>query len=613
MGVQKRIDPTDGAAYTYAEIVQFYKSKYTKTAVQEYWGKMRPQTHKVWAAAGSERERNNKPKTRKANAPSLSQDIVGRLAKIFLSEERVKELCAIDELADDVLAWGVSHGVVMYRKPACKSQANAVPITLLPSPFDANLYQEVKQMGPDFHRVMDRVSLDLPWLKEALEKTGKLDVICGRLLAICDRVYGTHGSGKKDHAKDIRVHVMRNDFMLDTRIGAEGFAATQIELNMIAASFSTHGQDLTEIHRYVLKKYLQRLDPELTPEALQPVLAQLLPSSPNSSGIARALAQAHNAYVQRWRPTQKQRVVLFVAGEEEKNELDHRKLEVALFKVHGILTIRRSLAALGAQLDTLLVEVEPAAGQKGSDAPDAPAPKAFIVDGYEVTVAYFREGYWPGHFDPLEKCWAAREALEIAEAAKCPSAPAQLAGMKKVQQLLCKPSELERFADKAVGERLSRTFAQQCDPSEDSEDARAITKSAEDNPAVWVMKPQVEGSGDLIFDKDITNMIKSKSREELAEYILMKRIVPAVSASGVFIVEDDSRAKVVVRRSVAELGIFGTFVAVGSRVLRNETFGHLLRSKGKDTTQGGVFVGNAVVDAPLLLPPELFWPSTSSS
>lgn len=47
---------------------------------------------------------------------------------------------------------------------------------------------------------------------------------------------------------------------------------------------------------------------------------------------------------------------------------------------------------------------------------------------YEVTVCYFRAGYWPEH---LKDSWHTRELLELSAAVKCPSAPAQLAGMKK--------------------------------------------------------------------------------------------------------------------------------------------------------------------------------------
>lgn len=602
---EKRIDPADGVAYSLDEIRIFYKGTYKKSAISAYWNEEMKPVKQVRAksAVKAKAKAKTKVKAKKQESVKITQDALEagarQIASVLLSEDRIKELVAIDELLDDVLAMCVAHGIVMYKEPALKFQASAVPVTLLPAPFVGDLYRDVRRMTPDFHKLMDSIALDVEWLKEVLDKTGKMDAICGGLIRICEDVYGP---GKKDYAQDIRLHITRNDFMLDTRVGQQGFAARQIELNMIAASFSTHCEDLTEVQRHVLTKYLPRLEPELTPAVLTAVLQKALPRCSSASGIARALAGAHSAYSRRWKSIGKPRVVLFVSADAEKNELDHRKLEVQLFKSHGVLAIRRSFQTLSTQLDSLLQDLEP-----GKSA------KALIVDGHEVTVVYFRAGYWPDHFDPEDACWAVRKSMEVAEAVKCPSAPAQLAGMKKVQQMLCTPSVLQRFASSTeVSERLQRTFARQSDPSEASEEAVEIVKAAEAEPSAWVMKPQVEGSGELIFGDEITKTLQSKRKEELAEFILMERIFPAVTSSPICRIEGDQRPEVLVRRSVAELGIFGVFLADGKKVLRNEAVGHLLRSKGSDTNQGGVFVGNAVVDVPFLVPTEMFWPAVSS-
>jgi len=197
--------------------------------------------------------------------------------------------------------------------------------------------------------------------------------------------------------------------------------------------------------------------------------------------------------------------------------------------------------------------------------------------------------------------------MEMSEAVKCPSVPAQLAGMKKIQQLLCDPRQLHLFLEPVQAEMLSRTFARIVDPSGGSDEAQECVRAAMHNPSEWVLKPQIEGSGNLIFEGDIPKVLKSRTVEELAEYILMRRVRPPVLTSAVYLLEDDKRAKVVIRASVGELGVFGAFVAEGMQVLRNEAVGHLLRSKAQHTAQGGVFVGNAAVDSPILLPPDVFW------
>mmetsp|Transcript_92010 Transcript_92010/g.256329 ORF Transcript_92010/g.256329 Transcript_92010/m.256329 type:complete len:563 (+) Transcript_92010:63-1751(+) len=555
---------------------------------------------------------SKRPRLAQPSDANISDAVLRRIAELLLSKASVEKLASIEELADDALAWAAAHGVVMYKVPAVKAQAATVPCTLLPTPFAADLYAQAMDMSPTFHALMDRVTLDIPWIQNTLAVTGRMDVICGRLLEICSRIYGAAG---KVPSEDIRLHIMRNDFMLDTQSQGKGFPMKQIELNMIAASFSTHSEDLTEIHRYILTKYLRRLDPALELGTVGPVLAQALPASPNAAGIAAAMAEAHRAYEGRWQATGRPRVVLFVAEASENNEMDHRKLEAALWG-HGVVSLRRSLSQLAAHGEALLMRLEAgtpggtgnALSDGGHARPGRLEPKALVVDGHEVSVAYFRSGYWPAHFTS-EACWKARELIEASEAVKCPSAPAQLAGMKKVQQMLCEPEHLRRFLAPEEAERVRRSFAGMSDPSATSEEARRCVEAAKARPDAWVLKPQVEGSGELIFDADIPRVLNSRSAEELAEFILMERVRPPVTPSAVYLTEEGKRAKVVVRESVTEFGIFGAFVANGPEVLQNKAFGHLLRSKAQQTNQGGVFVGNAVVDAPLLVPPEIFWPA----
>ncbi|CAE8622933.1 unnamed protein product [Polarella glacialis] len=169
-------------------------------------------------------------KRRKTGNAETEEVAVRLISQFLLAEERVKELTSKRELVDDVLAGAVARGVVMYPNPEAKSQAALVPITLLPTPFAADCYLQAVELGPTFHELMDKVACDLPWMRQVLHETGKMDAICGRLLGICERVYG---SGGKDHCRDVRLNIMRNDFMLDTRSGLGGHPMKQIEINMM--------------------------------------------------------------------------------------------------------------------------------------------------------------------------------------------------------------------------------------------------------------------------------------------------------------------------------------------------------------------------------------------
>ena len=65
-------------------------------------------------------------------------------------------------------------------------------------------------------------------------------------------------------------------------------------------------------------------------------------------------------------------------------------------------------------------------------------------DTQEISVVYLRAGYGPGDYTD-ETMWEARKMLELSKAIKCPTIITQLAGCKKVQQVLAMPGVLERY------------------------------------------------------------------------------------------------------------------------------------------------------------------------
>ena len=62
----------------------------------------------------------------------------------------------------------------------------------------------------------------------------------------------------------------------------------------------------------------------------------------------------------------------------------------------------------------------------------------------EISVVYLRAGYGPGDYTSDTE-WEARRMVEMSKAIKCPTVITQLAGCKKVQQVLAMPGVLERY------------------------------------------------------------------------------------------------------------------------------------------------------------------------
>ena len=157
-----------------------------------------------------------------------------------------------------------------------------------------------------------------------------------------------------------------------------------------------------------------------------PISRDNLPDNPAAENLAHGLAMAHTAYAS------SHAVVLFLVQEPERNVFDQRCIEYRLIEQYGIRTCRMTLKeiATSGKLDherRLIV----------------PIPSTERAT-QEVSVVYLRAGYGPRDY-PTRVEWQARRLLELSRAIKCPTIITQLAGCKKVQQVLAMPKVLERY------------------------------------------------------------------------------------------------------------------------------------------------------------------------
>lgn len=91
-------------------------------------------------------------------------------------------------------------------------------------------------------------------------------------------------------------------------------------------------------HRYLLEKVLQR-------PACQPLSpnAYILPYNSVTDGLARGLALAHIEYCRQREMGRDEALVLMVTQAGERNMMDQKMLEVALWERHGVRVRRASL------------------------------------------------------------------------------------------------------------------------------------------------------------------------------------------------------------------------------------------------------------------------------
>jgi len=323
----------------------------------------------------------------------------------------------------------------------------------------------------------------------------------------------------------------------------------------------------------------------LTPSPVDP--AQI-PTNNALHQLARGLAQAHGAY---GLPSA---CILFVTQPGERNVFDQRHLEYELINSFSIKSIRSTLQQLQS------------ASHMNASSGSLHVIMPGSVEPCEISVIYFRAGYTPLDYQSASD-YDTRFLLEGSRAIKCPSIPLQLAGSKKIQELLTHDDILERLLMKAAtmsGERFSDDdVASVRDTwmpmwSLDKEGGFGVDL-ARNNHQKLVLKPQREGGGHNIYHDQIPHFLDALPPSEYEAWIAME-LINTPPMSNILIKTGDTIGRL--SSTVSELGVYGwsLFDSVSNGVESNVS-GWLLRTKGRESNEGGVAAGFAVLDSPLLL------------
>ncbi|KAL7268784.1 Glutathione synthetase [Rhizina undulata] len=486
-------------------------------------------------------------------------------------------------LVESLIDYALSHGVTVRAPPppppppppaeigspggeesGFGSCAVHAPVAVFPSPFPRACWERARSVQTAFNELYIKVACDEEWLGRIVDELSAVDEFIARLRGI--QISAAAASPQR-----LSLGLFRSDYMLHQGDSEERIL--QVEFNTIASSFGGLASRVSEMHRHLVSA--GAYPPALTHENI--------PLNPAAEKLAGGLAMAHRAYI----PVgakQRETGVLFVVQAGERNVFDQRWLEYPLL-TQGIYAHRITLEQVRSQcfLET---------GTK------ALVYKPPHRDGeVEVSTVYFRAGYGPGDYT-TDADWAARALLEESNAIKCPSVVTQLAGSKKVQQVLCNPGELEHFfpdSPETVG-ALRETFARiyPMDTTPLGLEARAL---AFKQPARYVLKPQREGGGNNVYKERIPGFLEGVEKDKWGGYVLMELIEPPELQN--LVLRDG-----VVREGevVGELGVYG--IALWGRegaVVGNEEAGWLLRTKGRESEEGGVAAGFGCVDGVLLV------------
>jgi glutathione synthase len=466
------------------------------------------------------------------------------------------DLAAVPQLA-------LAHGIVSMTR---EGYPQHLPISLTPSVLPKQEYLDAVALAPIFGRLVDKISRDHRFLRSALAQTVEHDDFTASLMRLLNEKYG---DAPYAPANEVRLGLHRSDYMQDKYSGA----LLQVEINTIAASFGALSTKHAEFMSYLMDRYGSS-DVNVCGDATSKKSnTQIVPSealSSLASGIAAAVKQhptcSHSKYV------------LFVVQPEERNFADHRHLELQLFHAHGLRVLRRTLAQIHVQHG------------KKEHATQQSSAFDLLIEDIPIPAVYYRAGYAPTDY-PTDVEWQARRVLEMSSAINCPSVAYQLAGTKRVQQVFSNRAVLEQYLSAEEAALVARHVTAFYDLTEDGPD-ELIAQVAAD-PQQFVLKPQREGGGNLLFGDQMVQFMKAK--RDLLGYTLMKRIHP-VEMQSLFMRNTASRDVT----SVSEYGFFSIFLGTATQEIVNTYGGHIVRTKAATDEDGGVAAGVAVLDTLVL-------------
>ena len=455
-----------------------------------------------------------------------------------------------DEVSDDerargveAVSWAVQHGLMIANGTSGGGGFTHAPISAAPTAFPRDAFALAEEVSPAFAELYDKVSRDDAFLRQTLGRAIKNDEFTAALWKVYEE------SGGQEGRVNAEVAVLRSDYMLDVPSGLP----LQVEVNTVSTSFMALGSKVSAMHRHLAVWTGEEGDD--------------LDSIPEND----ALASAADILAQGWKATGSKGKVLMVVQPGERNIFDQRLISQNMFENHGVRTVRATLAEINAE---------------GS----LSAAGSLQFRGDDIGLVYFRAGYTPNDY-PTDAEWSARMLIEKSNALKSPSVAMHLAGSKKVQQKLAEAGVLERFMPEQA-EKMRRVFANLY--SLDGDEGDEAVKLGLANPAGYVLKPQREGGGNNLYSEELRKRLEQGG--DLGAFILMQRILPPSHQTLAI-----RAGKVMKLETLSELGIYGSYLRVGDKVVVNKRGGHLLRTKAATSDEGGVAAGYAVLDSPRLV------------
>lgn len=499
------------------------------------------------------------------------------------SEEHI--LALLDQIQD----WQINHGSLLkiVKSQTKKSGLSyAVGVSVVPTAFPKSQFHQAMNLQPTYNELYMAISRNEDWLYNVTKELIPLEPLVCALWEVYQE------SKAAGIVQNISAGIFRSDYMLhlddsqsDSLKSSLQARIKQVEFNTFSCAGASHAKKVADMHRYLTRvgAYNYRADTEQQTRDVSSI-----PDNNNIESLASFLASAHAVYGPPKCKKARQTAVLYIVQPHNFNIADERPIEYALWeREEPVPTYRLNWGDDILQFTTLTDTRELLFHP----------PWLKAEDPVEVSVVYLRAGYETHEYDLTGR--QARLRLEISSAIKCPSILSHISTLKKVQQALTAPGELEKFLSSEKAARIRETFAMIHPLNHTREGLYARKLVHDENCSNFILKPSLEGGGHNIHT-GIPEFLASIPTSEWSSYILMERIQPPTSRNVLM-----GSAGVDEGQVVSELGVVGACLwknsNTGYRSLQNTSAGWTFKTKYADVHEMSVVKGYGCFDTPYLL------------
>ena len=436
-----------------------------------------------------------------------------------------------------------------------------IPIMITPSPIPKNIYQKMIFYQIAFNKIINKLSNDQNFLEEIITPISEKDEFVKKNLDISKKLVNY------EHKQKIKLGIFRNDYLLDKNQNFLFFT----EYNTIASSMGTFSDKIKKFYSYFYKRY---------PENFKRFIEKEIPM--DGLNNIENFAESMNEAIKLAFPKQyKESIIIFIIQKNEINIFDQYSLSDELYNKYNLSSIRFTLE----EINSRCIQDE-----NGN----------LFLDGKLVSLFYFRAGYCENDY-PNEESWKGRELIELSTAIKVPDINTFLTTFKIFQYELSKPQILMHYCqNELIINDILRFFGgiyYLRDMS--SEDAKNLLNNIKLEPEKYILKPMREGGGNNITGNKLKELIPEEN-SELCDLLKNSVIVDKIDSyehEGLILRNENIK----IQNSISEYSIYGIILSNENNVIMNKSTSFLVRTKNKESIEGGIIEGAGAIDIPYLI------------